>query len=253
MRTIYNPFATGAKRSISPYADDAVMTTEARAVSAEIGRAYAREGRRDPLAEQIAALSRRKEDIGKVKAEATQLHDSFLAEAGAGLFERDAYGKPLEDTQNPGSYLPKNSAAISDLRKKIGNRVGFVEGAVRLGVSHGDLSDEAKAASRSLGSLLLPYRAMGSDDDARTAMNELAAADPKSAAVVQKWARIQTRLKQIKQAEDETEMELGHYAAARLTRDGVGLTSAPEFPQGEDNRLKHGAVFAGEQPAPATF
>jgi predicted RNA methylase len=233
MDPIQNPFSTVPGRAKSPYDDEAVMSGGARGLVNDFQRADAREARRDPLSEQMTALSARKADIGRVKEAAKQLRDTFLSGEGADLFERDPMsGKVLENPD--GSYVPRMGAEIESLRTKSQETVGMLRGALT-SATRGQLTEEAKRAAA-----------------------DLTAKEPLYKAKLDKFQRIQDRLQQIKQAEDETEMQLGQYATARLSREGLDLGSpvvpAPISQQGgvaRSTREGHNLENAGSNPVPA--
>jgi hypothetical protein len=228
MNELYNPFATIPGRGQSPYDDESVMSGGARAIVSDLQRADAREARRDPLSEQMTALTQRKTQIGHVKRAAEHLRDTFLENEGSDLFERDPVtGKMLKNPDD--SYVPRLGAELESLRHKSAEVVGFIKGAMSTAV-RGQPTPEAKEAAATL-----------------------AEQEPIYKAKLDKFERIQVQLRRVKQAEDETDLELGRFATARLNRDNVDLRSNPQFPQGQGVRSPiHGAGAAGQQPAPAT-
>lgn len=228
----YNPFSTrrGRGQAESPYDESAVMTTGARGLVSDFQRADAAAAKMDPLKERQTVLTQRKTQIGYAKQAAEQLRDKFLATEGADLFEKDpTTGKLMDDPLNPGKPLPRMEREIESLRSKSQEKVGLIRGALTTAVA-GEFTADAKAAAA-----------------------RLTEREPLYKAQKDKWDRIQEQLDRIKVADEETELELGQIATARLNRDGVDLLGAPNLQQGSSvvERQAHNPVVAGSTPAPA--
>jgi hypothetical protein len=189
MPQVTNPFSTG---SSDPYDESSVMSGGARALVHSMQRS----DEVDPMAAEATRLTQQKTQLSQAKDAAKILRNKFLEGEGADLFESDPVtGKPI---QNPDkSYVPKMGAEIDSLRSKSGEKVGLLKGAFTSATA-GDPTDEAKSAAASL-----------------------AEREPVYKAKMDKWQRIQDQLTRISQAHDETELQLGQVAQARLQRSGV--------------------------------
>lgn len=109
MNAPYNPFGTAR----SPYDEDEVMSGGAAALSRDIVRADAAEARRDPYAEQMTTLTRRKSQIGHARQAAETLREKFLAGEGAELFEADFETGKVRPAPD-GTYILKAGANEND-------------------------------------------------------------------------------------------------------------------------------------------
>lgn len=178
----------------------------ARRLAADIAREREKEARRDPVSEQITALTKWKSDLGRMGQAQDLDEERFLAGEGAGLFVRDEKGKPYKNPD--GSYVPEMGAKIEGLRARAGSRVGVIRGALTPGIAAGDMTSDAKAAQAELDEL-----------------------EPQYTAINQKWSRLQERRSRLKAAQDETEANLGALAEQRLQRSGLMLgTPAQQQP-----------------------
>lgn len=182
---------------------------------------------RDPLAEGMSALTKRKTQLGYAKQAAEQLRDTFLDTEGADLFERDPVTKKVMKGAD-GGYIPRLESEIEGLRKKSTETVGFLRGALTADVA-GELTQEARDAAK-----------------------QLAEREPLFKAKADKWKRIQDQLARIKKANDDTEMELGQYAAQALARNGTDIFGAPSAPTELPTQAQQPQPGAQPQQAPAS-
>ena len=236
MDEVYSPFSTARGRVRSPYDDDEVMGGGARGLVNDFQRADRIAARHDPLADAQRDLSQRKTQLGYAKQAAEQLRDTFLANEGSDLFERDpATNKVLKNPD--GTYMPKLGPEIDALRSKSQETVGLIRGALTSAV-RGDPTPDAIEAGK-----------------------QLAEREPLYKAKLDKWERIQAQIHGITAAHDANELELGNIAAQRLARDsGIQLGTPPAAApaaspqQGSSARSEpqaHNPVVVGSNPTPA--
>ncbi len=219
-----NPFSTGADDSASdPYAEKNILTPGARSLVNDFQRADAAGA--DPYKAEFTRLTQQKTQLGYAKQAVEQLRDKFLDTEGADLFHRDPMtGKLL---QNPDkTFMPKMGAELDGLRKKAGERVGTIRGALTTLVA-GEFTPDALEAQK-----------------------RLAEVEPIYKAKIDKWERIQEQIARVQKASDENEMSLGQLAAISLQRQGVLDLSQPT-PATTAAAPAAPAAPAAAQPAPA--
>ncbi|HEX2101786.1 MAG TPA: hypothetical protein VHF69_14025, partial [Candidatus Synoicihabitans sp.] len=172
----YDPFAASVGAEYLDPAGGEALTSGARSLVAGFGQARAREAKRDPLKEEMTALSRRKTDLGRVSEALKNQRTAFMDSEGADLFERDPLtGRAMidETTKKPIDRIQTLRTEMIEMRARAGQ---------------GDVAAQAE----------LPIR------------------EKEFKLKLDKWNRLQSENDRVTKAALETENRLGELANQRL-------------------------------------